>query len=221
MTSDETRLKQLPPFQVVPKGKELLTAKPVPATCVIAIATSAGGLKALSQILWLLPGDIAAAILIVQHLSPDHASHLAGLLNRQGRLHAVEARGGEILYESQVYTAPPNYHLIVEPSRSLALTSTDKVKFARPAGDVLFESVAAVYGKDAIGIVLTGGDGDGSAGISAIKAAGGRTIAQDAASSVQPSMPVMAVRTGDVEYVLPIGEIADCLIRMIAPPRAD
>jgi two-component system chemotaxis response regulator CheB len=187
----------------------------MPAERIIAIATSAGGLRALERILWFLPGDLPAAILVVQHLAPDHPSKLAELLNRHGHLHVEQAQGGERPRNTEVYVAPPNHHLILDVGGELALSSADKVHFSRPAADVLFLSVAAVCGARAIGVVLTGGAMDGATGIKAIKAAGGVTVAQDVATSEHAGMPEAAVRTGDVDYVLPIGEMAAFLTRLV------
>src|SRR5487761_1909872 len=131
---------------------------------VIAMAASAGGLEALSVILGGLPADFPAAIAIVMHLSPDHKSILAEILNRRTHLQVKQAHTGDTRCPSCVFIAPPNHHLSVAEGGRLKLSSSaaEKVHYARPSAEPLFVSVAAVYQKQAIAVVLTGGDGDGS-----------------------------------------------------------
>lgn len=184
----------------------------------VAIGASAGGLNALSVILAALPADFPAPILIVQHLAPDFPSQMARLLGRHTMLHVKEAEEGDPMRPGQVYLAPPGRHLLVGAGETLSLSGAGKVHHSRPSVDILFESVAACFGARAVGVVLTGGDGDGAAGIRAIKAAGGVTVAQDEASSEHPSMPRSAVATGDVDHVLPLDEIGPALIALSRTP---
>ena len=148
---------------------------------VIAMAASVGGLKALSIILGGLPADFPAAIAIVMHVAPDHKSLLAGILKCRTQLQVTEAHTGDILVPSKVFVAPPNHHLFVVKGDRLKLSSShaEKIHFARPSAEPLFASVAELYGKNAIAVVLTGGDGDGSFGVQVIKDNGGTVIAQD------------------------------------------
>jgi two-component system chemotaxis response regulator CheB len=150
---------------------------------VIALGSSAGGLHALSVILAALPADFPAPVLVAQHLSPDFPSEMAHILGRHTALRVKQAEQGERLYAGWVYVAPPGKHLVACADGSLALTSTPRVHHCRPSADVLLKSVAASFGVRAVGVILTGGDGDGAAGIQAIKAAGGITMAQDLPSS--------------------------------------
>src|SRR5450759_3416918 len=138
-----------------------------PARCVIAMAASAGGLKALSVILGGLPADFPAAIAIVMHLSPDHKSLLAEILDSRSHLEVKQAHTGDILCHSSVFIAPPNHHMSVAKGGRLELSSSsaEKVHYARPSAEPLFASVAEVYQKNAIAAVRTGGDGDGSFGV--------------------------------------------------------
>lgn len=184
---------------------------------VIAMAASAGGLKALSVILGGLPADFAAAIVIVMHLSPDHKSILAGILNSRSHLEVKQAHTGDILCHSSVFVAPPNHHLFVEKGGRLQLSSAaaEKVHYARPSAEPLFASVADVYKKNAIAVVLTGGDGDGSFGVQIIKEKGGKVIAQDGPTSQDFSMPETSIKTGDVDFILPLGEIASKLVELV------
>jgi len=145
-------------------------------TRIVAIGASAGGLHALGLILAALPADFPAPILVVQHLSPDFPSQLAHILSRHTSLHVKQAEEGDRLQAGWVYVAPPGKHLLACADGTLALTTTPRVHHCRPSADVLLTSVAAGFGARAVGVVLTGGDGDGAAGIQAIKAAGGVTV---------------------------------------------
>ena len=188
-----------------------------PARCVIAMAASAGGLQALSVILGGLPDGFRAAIAIVMHVSPDHKSLLAEILSSRTRLEVKEANTGDILCHSRVFVAPPNHHVTVAAGGRIELSSShaEKVHYARPSAEPLFASVAAVYRQDAIAVVLTGGDGDGSFGVQIIKDKGGRVIAQDRPTSQDFSMPETSIRTGDVDFILPLDAIASKLIELV------
>jgi len=184
---------------------------------VIAIAASVGGLKALSVILAGLPSDFPAAITIVMHVSPQHKSLLADILNSRTDLVVREAHTGDILCHGSVFVAPPNHHLFVAKGGCLELSSAsaEKVHYARPSAEPLFASVAEIYKKDAIAVVLTGGDGDGSFGVQIIKEKGGLVIAQDRSTSEDFSMPETSIKTGDVDFVLPLNKIASKLIELV------
>jgi two-component system, chemotaxis family, protein-glutamate methylesterase/glutaminase len=184
---------------------------------VIAMAASAGGLKALSVILGGLPADFPAAIAIVMHLAPDHPSILAKLLSSRTPLTVKQAETGDVLCPASVFVAPPNHHLSVVKGGQLELSSSaaEKVHHARPSAEPLFASVADVYQTNAIGVVLTGGDGDGSFGVQIIKEQGGQVIAQDRPTSQDFSMPETSIKTGDVDFVLPLNEIAPMLIELV------
>jgi len=188
---------------------------------VIAMAASAGGLEALSVILGGLSADFPAAIAIVMHLAPDHKSILAEILDSRSQLEVKQAQTGDILCPSSVSIAPPNHHLFVAKDGGLKLSSSaaEKVHYARPSAEPLFASVAEVYKKDAIAVVLTGGDGDGSFGVQIIKDKGGKVIAQDRPTSQDFSMPETSIKTGDVDFILPLDEIAPKLIELVGAGR--
>jgi two-component system chemotaxis response regulator CheB len=208
------------PATRINKAKKLPTpsSQCIPARHVIAMAASVGGLKALSVILGDLPADFPAAIVIVMHVSPDHESMLAEILNWRTHLVVKQAKTGDKLCDSSVFVAPPNHHLFVLKSGSLDLSSatSEKVHHARPSAEPLFASVADIYKKNAIAVVLTGGDGDGSIGVQIIKEKGGMVIAQDRPTSQDFSMPETSIKTGDVDFILPLKEIAPKLIELVA-----
>lgn len=186
-----------------------------PTLKVVAVAASAGGLEALNRVFAPLPADFPAAVVVVLHIEADRPSHLAQILGRQTSLCVKQAEEGDVLQAGWIYAAPPGKHLLVAAEDTLSLSLAAKEHFSRPAADVLFRSVAASCGTRAIGVVLTGGDGDGASGMGAIKAAGGATIAQDEATSREFSMPHSAIATGDVDFVLAVGDIAAALVSLV------
>lgn len=188
-----------------------------PANCVIAIAASAGSPNALSVILEGLPTDFPAAIAIVMHLSPDHKSLLAEILTCRTPLDVRQAETGDVLCHSSVFVAVPNHHMFVLSGGIIEISSPTAKKdhFARPSAEPLFASVATLYKRNAIAVVLTGGDGDGSIGVSIIKDNGGTVIAQDFSTSQDFSMPQTAIEAGDVDFILPLEEIAPRLIELV------
>ena len=181
---------------------------------VAGVASSAGGLTALAAVLGGLPADFSAPIVCVQHLDPRHASLLAEILARRTQLAVREAADGDVLRPGSVYIAPPDHHLLVNRG-TLSLTQTELVHFLRPSADLMFESLAAAYGSGVIGVVLTGSGSDGSAGLRAVKDRGGTTIAQDEATSEFFAMPQAAIRTGCVDFVLRLEEIAPALVTLV------
>lgn len=188
---------------------------------VIAIATSAGGLKALSLVLAALPQDFSPAIVVVQHLDPRHRSLMADILSRRSTLPVKQAEDAEKLQAGTVYIAPPNKHLLVNPDGSLSLTQSELVHFVRPSADLLFESVAGSFKSRAIAVVLTGTGSDGSMGVQAIKKMGGTVLAQDESSSEFHGMPNAAIQTGCVDFVLPLSEIPAALITLVRTGEVD
>ena len=187
----------------------------VPTFDLVALTASADGLNALTQVFAALLPDFPAAIVVVQHLSPRHPSLLAEILNRRTSLNVKQAEEGGHLSPGTVFIAPPDYHLLVNADGSLSLTQTEKVHFVRPAAEVLFESVAKHYKQRAIAVVLTGGDGDGSRGVQAIKKMGGKVIAQDQATSKVWGMPSAAIATGCVDWVLPLDKIGPAITQLV------
>jgi len=185
------------------------------------MAASVGGLKALSIILGGLPANFPAAIAIVMHLAPDHKSLLAEILNCRTPLDVTQAHTGDVLIPSKVFVAPPNHHLFVVRGDRLKLSSAHakKIHFSRPSAEPLFASVAKTYGKNAIAVVLTGGDGDGSFGVQIIKEKGGTVIVQDRPTSQDFSMPETSIKTGDVDFILSLNTIAPKLIELIGAER--
>ncbi len=182
---------------------------------IVALAASAGGLTALSQVLSRLPADFPAAIVVVQHLDPRHRSLMADILSRRTALKVKQAEEGDHLGPATVYIAPPNRHLLVNPDGTLSLSQSELVHFVRPSADLLFESAAASYRERAIAVVLTGSGSDGAMGTQAIKKMGGTVIVQDQKTAEFFGMPGAAIQTGSVDFTLPLEEVPSALITLV------
>jgi two-component system chemotaxis response regulator CheB len=187
---------------------------------VVALAASAGGLKALSCVLAGLPADFPAAVLVVQHLHPHQPSLLADMLRRRTALRVEQAKEGEVVRPATAFTPVPDRHLLVNPGGSLSLSQGPRVQFARPSADVLFESVASAYGERAVAVVLTGRGRDGAQGVQAVRGRGGFVIAQDEATSEHFDMPSAAIATGNVDLILPLHAIGRVLRALQGAPGA-
>jgi two-component system, chemotaxis family, protein-glutamate methylesterase/glutaminase len=187
---------------------------------IVALAASAGGLRALSYVLAALPGDFPAALVVVQHLDPRHRSLMADILSRRTALRVKEAEDDDRLTAGTAYIAPPNKHLLVNGDGTLTLTQTQLVHFVRPSADLLFESTAASYKERAIAIVLSGTGQDGSMGVQAIKKTGGTVIAQDERTAEFSGMPAAALKTDSVDFVLPLEDIPGALMKLVIAERA-
>jgi two-component system chemotaxis response regulator CheB len=196
-----------------------LAASSHPTFDIVALTASAGGLAALSRVISMLPRDFPAAVVVVQHLDPRHRSLMADILARRTRLPVKEAEHGEHIRPATVYVAPPNSHLLVNSDGTLSLSQSELVHFVRPSADLLFESVAASYKDRAIAVVLTGTGIDGKMGVQAIKKMAGTVIVQDKETSEFFGMPDAAMQTGCVDFVLPIDEIADALVKLVMGDR--
>ena len=162
-----------------------------------------------------LPEGFPAAVVIVQHLDPRHRSLMADIMQRHCSLQVKQAEEGDQIEPGHVYIAPPNHHVLVTPHRSLSLTESEMVHFVRPSADLLFESVATTYKERAIAVVLTGTGFDGAMGVTAVKNRGGTVIAQDKDTAEFPGMPSAAIATGDVDFVLPLSQIAGAIVRLV------
>ena len=184
-------------------------------TPLIVIGCSWGGLAALHAILGRLPADLPAAVAIVQHRMPHVEETLAGLLARDSSLPVRSPDDKEPIVPGRVFLAPPDYHLLVERDR-FALSLDAPVMYSRPSIDVLFESAARTYGPDVIGVVLTGANADGAAGLAEVRRCGGRAIVQEPATAEVSIMPQAALDTAGADEVLPLEEIPGALVRMCA-----
>jgi two-component system chemotaxis response regulator CheB len=182
---------------------------------IVVLAASAGGVHALGEVLSALPGDLPAAVVVVQHLAPHHRSHMAQIMSRHTPLHVKQARDGEALRRGVVYIAPPDRHLLVNPDGTVTLAETELVHFLRPSADLLFESAAAAFGEGVVAVVLTGTGEDGTMGVRAVKKMGGMVIVQDEETAEFRGMPHAAVSTGLADRVLHLDAIGPALSQML------
>jgi two-component system chemotaxis response regulator CheB len=181
----------------------------------VVIGASAGGTTALQKILPFLPADFPLPIIIAQHLHPlqDGAAiiHYAG----GSALTVKDADEKESIRAGFVYFAPPNYHLLIEDDFTFSLSVDAKVHFTRPSVDVLFESAADAYGPGLIGIVLSGANQDGAAGLLRIKQRGGLTVVQDPQDAEVSYMPKSAIQTVTPDHVLVAGDMWKLLLQLL------
>ncbi|MEU6115449.1 chemotaxis protein CheB [Streptomyces sp. NPDC047117] len=186
---------------------------------VVAVASSAGGIHALSTLVEQLDAELPVPVLVVQHLDPRHSTVIAGVLNRRTRLEVKLAEDDERIRPGIVYVAPPDHHLLVNADGVLSLSRSSMVHFVRPSADLLFESVAGAYGARAIACVLTGTGRDGAMGVDAVKSCGGTVICEDPGTAEFSGMPEAAVGTGAVDFVLPLEEIATVVRGLVEVKR--
>ena len=185
----------------------------------VTIAASAGGIPALQRVLSSLPPDFPAAVAIVQHRTAREPDLLPGVLSRSTCLPVSRAMPGEQFQPGHVYLAPARRHLVVQENGTFGTMDGRKIRHLFSSADPLFETAAKLVGPELVAVVLTGGDGDGTDGVQAVKAAGGTVIVQDEATSQCFSMPASAIRTGAVDYILPLGEIGPAVLRLVTPNR--
>jgi len=183
----------------------------------LVIGASLGGVAALPALLSGLPRDLPCPVLVVMHIDA-HRSELPALLNARCAMPATHARDGDVLQPGHIYVAPPDQHMMVD-GPVVVLTRAAKEHHTRPAIDPLFRSAALSRGANVIGVVLTGMLSDGSAGLRAIKDAGGAALVQHPDDALEPAMPRAALRAVDVDHCLPLDELSAKLKELVAAPR--
>ncbi len=189
----------------------------------VVIGVSTGGPNALARVLPVLPPDLPVPVLIVQHMPAEFTGLLAKRLAKLTPFPVREAAGGERLGPRQAWVAPGGSHLAVAADPSgpvLTLQADAQENSCRPAADVLFRSAAAAFGTGVLAVVMTGMGQDGLAGCRVIRAAGGRVLAQDEATSVVWGMPGCVVRAGLADHVLAVDQLADEIVRLVRVGRA-
>ncbi len=181
---------------------------------IVVVGASAGGLGAFETLISQLPSDFPAAICIVWHISPNYPSLLPQILARVSPLPIAHAVDQEPIKKGRIYIAPPDHHLLVE-SGIIRLSRGPRENRFRPAIDVLFRSAARSYGRQVIGIVLSGSLDDGAAGLYAIKERGGIGIVQDPSEARHPSMPKAAMKAVQIDYCVPVIEMGSLLTQLV------
>jgi two-component system, chemotaxis family, CheB/CheR fusion protein len=195
-------------------ARKRLASESVPKFPVAGIGASAGGLEAFVQLLKGLQPDTGMAFVLVQHLDPKHDSQLAGLLEKSTQMPVCEATDGLILRPNRVYVMPSNVLMTVASGRLVLAPRGD----ALLPIDFFLRSLAADRGELAVGVILSGTGADGTAGVEAVKAAGGITFAEDSPSARFPAMPESAVASGFVDFVLSPDKIGSELARIARHP---
>jgi two-component system chemotaxis response regulator CheB len=201
-----------------PEPGPLATGGPRPVQ-VVAIGASTGGPQVLAQLMRELPSTIAAPIIVVQHIAPGFVGGLAEWLTRMTTLRVQVATAGDPIRPRTVYLAPEGAHLELDRRRALVLTPPAPGDGFAPSVDRLFVSVAAVYGAEAAGVLLTGMGRDGANGLLRLRQVGAVTIAQDEASSIVFGMPGEAVRLGAAEWVLAPDQISRAIAALAVAPE--
>ena len=183
----------------------------------IVIGGSAGAIEVLGKLLSGLSEAFTAAVAIVIHLPPEGPNVLHEIFAVPGAPPMKLAEDKEPIAAGTIYFAPPDYHLLVERGRTFALSQDDRVHYSRPAVDVLFESAAEAYGDRLLGIVLSGANADGAAGLKAIAAAGGMTIVQALESAEMIAMPAAALEAAPASLEVDVTAMAGLLREYGAP----
>ena len=173
----------------------------------VVIGASAGGVDALVELLPALPASFSPATVCILHVPADRESRLAELFAARLRLPVLEAQDKQAIEPGTVYFAGAGYHLSIEQDRVFSLSCEPPVHYARPAIDVLMESAADAYGAALAGILLTGANMDGAAGMQRIRQRGGLTVVQDPKEAQAATMPAEAIRRCDAHLVLPLAAI--------------
>ncbi len=186
---------------------------------IVVIGASSGGVDVLTRLVSTLPDTLPAAIFIVLHVRPDAPSMLPAILNRAGVLPAAHAIDSEPIRTGRIYIAPPGMQMYVHRS-SVAVERGPRENMHRPAIDPLFRTAAHHHGSRVIGIVASGALDDGTAGLYAVKEAGGIAVVQDPADAACSSMPTHAMARVAVDYCVKANALAELIVRLVNQPPA-
>lgn len=181
----------------------------------VAIGGSAGSLEVILHIVSVLPAASGASFVIIVHRRHDIDSILKSLISSRTHMAVNEVEDKEPLLPDTIYIAPPDYHLLLENETAFSLDSSEKVHFSRPSIDVTFQSVAEVFGARAIGVLLSGANADGAAGLENIKKAGGLAIVQDPETADMPFMPQQAINRNIVDNIVRAEELPAMLQQLL------
>lgn len=185
---------------------------------VVVVGASAGGVEALLGLFGGLPAGYGLPLVAVLHLPDNRESLLPDLFARRLALRVKEAQDKEVLQPGTLYFAAPGYHLCIEADRSFSYSREEPVHFSRPSIDYLFESAADAYGAKAMGILLTGANQDGAAGLYTIKQRGGVTVVQDPQEAQVATMPEAALALHQPDYILSLRGILALLAELDSRP---
>lgn len=181
------------------------------ALAAIVVGASAGGVEALGALLPALQPDAGVAVLVVVHLPRERPSRLAEIFGPKCSLTVVEADDKEPILAATIYFAPPDYHLLIDAGPQVSLSSDELVRYSRPSIDVLFESAADIFRERVLGIVLTGANDDGAAGLAAVARGGGVAWVQAPTTASASAMPLAALKSVPSSSVLTLAEMGERL----------
>jgi two-component system, chemotaxis family, protein-glutamate methylesterase/glutaminase len=187
---------------------------------IVVVGASAGGVEALVRLVKSLPGDLPAAVFIVLHVPASATSALPEILTRHGPLPTSHPKDGAPIEHGRIYVAPPDRHLLLKPEH-VHLSTGPRENGYRPAIDPLFRSAARFFGTRTVAVVLSGALDDGTAGLVAVKRAGGVTMVQDPDDALYQGMPSSAIEHNRVDRVLPAHAIAGEIARLAGDPDAE
>lgn len=190
-----------------PKGLSMLRERPLRA---IVVGGSAGGIEALTVLLSALPRPLLVPVLVVLHIAAGSRTQWP-VVFRSSTAPVFEAEDKDVAEPGNVYLAPPDYHLLIDESARLSLSADERVNLSRPSIDVLFESAAWAFGAAVLGVVLSGANADGAAGLAAIRARGGGCWVQVPSTAKAMAMPRAAVDAVPDALALTLREMADAL----------
>ncbi len=179
-----------------------------PTLKAVAIGASAGAVQALLTILPALPAGYPLPVFVVVHVPPDRRNVLVPLFQAKCRIPVKEAEDKEPAVGGVVYFAPSDYHLLVEADGAIALSTDEPVNYSRPSIDVLFESAADAYGSSLAGVILTGANHDGAAGLKAVLDAGGVAIVEDPVGAYAQAMPDAALGACPAARIMKLDAVA-------------
>jgi two-component system chemotaxis response regulator CheB len=199
-------------MMVNPKGSVTFGERRLRA---IVIGASAGGIEALSVLFAALPTPLSVPVLVALHIAAGSRTQWQ-MVFRSATAPVLEAEDKDLAGAGNVYVAPPDYHLLVDDGGRLSLSADERVNLARPSIDVLFESAAWSFGRDLLGIVLSGANADGAAGLAAIRASGGGCWVQAPETAAAVAMPRAALNAVPDALVLTLPEMADALRAWVA-----
>ena len=188
---------------------------------IIVVGTSTGGIDALRELAAGLPRDLRASVFVTLHVAPYSLGILPEILERAGPLPAANAKDWEQAEPGHIYIAPPDHHMLVEPSGYVRVTRGPRENRFRPAIDPLFRSAAHAFGPRVIGVILTGYLDDGTAGLWAVKECGGTAVVQHPEDAFAPAMPLNAIKHVEVDHIVPLKEIAPLLVQLTESPAVE
>jgi two-component system chemotaxis response regulator CheB len=196
-------------------GAEKIVRSRLRSDPIVMIGTSTGGPRALNELIPALPGDLGAAIVVVQHMPVGFTRSLAERLNSVSKLRVKEAEVGDRLLVGQVLVAPGGFHMVIDDDELVALNQKPPVHGVRPAVDITMISLVQRYGKTVIGAILTGMGNDGTTGSSLLHSMGGRVIVEHESTCVVYGMPRAVVEAGAATEILPLSDIAAAIERAV------